>query len=122
MSLLRRRVMIEEMSMRKMYPFYSDYPIITEYGVYFFDSQSASDSVTNVFLKMDDTNYNYCGGAPLSRDFYIEYTEQGVTGYRDAGFREQWFKREQASSSFSLKRCAGTESAPPLVIFKIDKI
>ena len=117
---MRRRMITEEGQSK--YPFYSDYPTITEYGVYLFDSQSDSTSIENVFLKMDDTSYNWCGGGPLNRDFYVEYTEDGLTAYIDAELKQQWFRREQESSSFSLKRCSGVESAPALVVFKVDKI
>ena len=117
---MRRRMITEEGQSK--YPFYSDYPTITEYGVYLFDSQSDSTSNSNVFVKMDNTSYSYCGGGPLNIDFYAEYTKDGLTAYRDAGFKQRWFRMEQESSSFSLKRCSGTESAPALVVFKVDKI
>lgn len=113
---------MEESKQGSQYPFYSDYPTIAEYGIYLFDSQSDSTSNNNVFVKMDNTSYNYCGGAPLDRDFYVEYTKDGVTEYRDTELKQQWFRREQESSSFSLKRCSGTENAPALVVFKVDKI
>ena len=114
--------MIIDESIGTTYPFYSDYPTITEYGVYFFDSQSDSTSNNNVFIKMDNTPYNYCGGAPLNRDFYVQYTGEYVAAFRDVGMNRPWFRKEQESSRFSLKRCSGTESSPPLVVFKVDKI
>ena len=117
-----RRRMLEEFKQSGKYPFYSDYPTITEYGLYLFDSQSDSVSSSNIFLKMDDTSYNYCGGGPLDIDFYVEYKKDGVAAYIDAGLEQQWFRREQESSSFSLKRCSGIENAPALVVFKVDKI
>ena len=117
-----RRRMMEESKQGSQYPFYSNYPTITEYGVYLFDSQSDSTSYDNTFIKMDGTSYNWCGGGPLYRDFAVEYTKEKLTVYSDTVMSSVWIIKEQESSSFSLKRCFGTENDPALVTFKIDKV
>ncbi len=116
-----RRRMIGESKQGDQYPFYSDYPTITEYGTYIFDSQSDSTTPTNVFLKMDNTPYNYAGSANMNKDFAVVYTKEKLTIYNDTVMKTPWITREQESSTFSLKRCRGTENDPPLVTFKIDK-
>ena len=113
---------MEESKQGSQYPFYSDYPTITEYGVYLFDSQSDSTSISNTFIKMDGTSYNWCGGNSLNRDFAVEYTKEKLTVYANTEMSMVWIIKEQESSSFSLKRCGGTEADPALVTFKIDKI
>lgn len=113
---------MEESKQGSQYPFYSDYPTITEYGVYLFDSQSDSTSNSNVFIKMDGTSYNWCGGGPLNRDFAVKYTKEKLTVYSNTVMSNAWIIKEQESSSFSLKICSGTEADPALVTFKIDKV
>ena len=113
--------MIGESKQGDQYPFYSDYPTITEYGTYIFDSQSDSTTNTNVFLKMDNTPYNWAGGGPLDKDLKIVYTKEEITIYSvEIGY--VWINKKQESSRFSLKRCSGTENDPALVTFKIDKV
>ena len=119
--MLRRRVM-EESKQGSQYPFYSDYPTITEYGLYLFDSQSISTSNCNTFIKMDGTSYDWCGGGPLNMDFAVEYTKEKIIVYSNTVMSNVWIIKEQESSSFSLKRCFGTEKDPALVTFKIDKV
>ena len=116
-----RRRMIGESKKGDQYPFYSDYPTITEYGTYIFDSQSDSTKFTNTFLKMDNTPYNYAGGGNMDKDFVVVYTKEKLAVYHDTTMKIPWINCTQESSTFSLKRCDGTEKAPPLVTFKIDK-
>lgn len=116
-----RRRMIGESKQGDQYPFYSDYPTITEYGTYIFDSQSDGSKITNMFLKMDNTPYNWAGGAPVSEDLYIVYTKEEII-IRVATSQSTWINIKQESSRFSLKRCSGTENDPALVTFKIDKV
>ena len=116
-----RRRMIGESKQGDQYPFYSDYPTITEYGTYIFDSQSDSTKFTNTFLKMDNTPYNYAGGGNMNDDFAVVYTKEKLTIYNDTVMKTPWITRVQESSTFSLKRCDGSEKDPPLVTFKIDK-
>ena len=117
-----RRRMIGESKQGDQYPFYSDYPTITEYGTYIFDSQSDSTKNTNTFLKMDNTPYNWAGGSPLDKDFKIVYTKEEITIYDSVEAVHIWINIKQESSRFSLKRCPGTENDPALVTFKIDKV
>lgn len=119
--MLRRRVM-EESKQGSQYPFYSDYPTITEYGTFCFQPQTEDKAITNLFLKLDDTPYNYCGGATKSTILYVEYTAENIAIRKNLPTNPVWIHKEQESSRFSLKRCAGTETYPPLVTFKIDKI
>ncbi len=114
--------MIGESKQGDQYPFYSDYPTISEYGTYIFDSQSDSTKITNIFLKMDNTPYNWAGGAPLDKDFKIVYTKEEITIYNGVESGNIWINKKQESSRFSLKRCSGTENDPALVAFKIDKV
>lgn len=114
-----RRRMIEKEG--EKYPFYSDYPTITEYGTYIFDSQSDETRQSNIFLKMDNTPHNWVGGAPISMDLHIVYTKEEII-IRDARNLQPWINIKQESSRFSLKRCSGTENDPALVTFKIDKV
>lgn len=122
MSLLRRRAMMQANS-GTVYPFYSDYPTITEYGEYVFTAQTDATTNTNTFIKMDNTAHTYAGGGAMNKTFAVEYSEQKLIVYHNtqtSGYI--WITKEQESSSFSLKRCAGTESSPPLVVFKVDRI
>lgn len=119
--MLRRRVM-EESKQGSQYPFYSDYPTITEYGIFCFQPQTKDNTPTNTFLKLDDTPYNWVGSTQKSMIFYIEYTAENIAIRQNLLTNPVWIHKEQESSSFSLKRCGGTEADPALVTFKIDKI
>ena len=122
MSLMRRREMMQANS-GTVYPFYSDYPTITEYGQYVFTAQTDATTLTNTFIKMDNTAYAYAGGGAMNKSFAVEYSEQKLIVYNSAQIDGRiWITKEQESSNFSLKRCAGTESSPPLVVFKVDRI
>ena len=114
--------MSEEKGQEK-YPFYSDYPTITEYGQYVFTAQTDATNNINTFIKMDNTPYNWAGGGAMNKSFAVEYSEQKLivySGTQIGGYI--WMTKEQESSNFSLKRCKGTESSPPLVVFKVDRI
>ena len=120
MSLLRRRGMMQANS-GTVYPFYSDYPTITEYGTFYFYPQTDDSTITNLFLKIDDTPYNWCGSASKKQTLIIEYTKENIAISQYWG-AINWIKKVQESSRFSLKRCAGTENDPSLVVFKVEKI
>lgn len=105
-----------------VYPFYSDYPTITEYGQYVFTAQTNATTLTNTFIKMDNTACAYAGGSAMNKSFLVEYTKQKLVIYNFTYVGPIWITKEQESNSFSLKRCAGAESSPPLVTFKVDKI
>lgn len=113
--------MIGESKQGDQYPFYSDYPTITEYGTFYFQPQIEDNTNTNLFLKLDDTHYNWCGGARKNQQIYVEYTEERII-IRQSFEGFIWIQKEQKSSRFSLKRCSGTENDPALVTFKIDKV
>ena len=106
-----------------VYPFYSDYPTITEYGQYVFTAQTDATNNINTFIKMDNTPYNWAGGGAMNKSFAVEYSEQKLIVYDGTQIGGRiWMAKEQESSNFSLKRCEGTESSPPLVVFKVDRI
>lgn len=118
----RRRMMMTSAESSD-FPFFSDYPVITEYGKYNFYSQSDESTITNTFIKMDDIEYTYCGGGAKSKNFSAVYTAEKLIIYQSPDASGTiWITKNQKSSSFALKRCAGTANAEPLVTLKVEKI
>ena len=105
-----------------VYPFYSDYPTITEYGKYIFTPQTDRAGSSNTFLKMDDTSYQWCGGLNLNESFSATYSREKLIIHSNTDFKGTWIAKEHESSRFSIKRCGGAETDPPLTILKVDKI
>lgn len=122
-ELMRRRILSE--SKQGFQPYYSDYPVFTEYGTYRLTPQTDDSSNTNSFVKLDDTSYNWCGSFMKNRILYAQYTKNSFETFlskEDGSIATRWFIKEQESKVARFKRCTGTESSEPLVEFYVEKV
>ena len=120
-ELMRRRLLSE--SKQGFKPYYSNYPIFTEYGTYRLTPQTDDSTITNTYVKLDDTSYNWCGGGARSISIQVIYTENTFEVSRlTPGGLVKWFTKEQESKVARLKRCSGDERSVPLVEFYVEKV
>lgn len=115
---MRRRMMGE--SKQGFKPYYSNYPIFTEYGTYRLTPQTDDSTITNTYVKLDDTSYNWRGGGPISDIILVTYTENTFEVYKVNYYT--WFTIEQESKVARLKRCAGQENNAAKVEFYVEKV
>ena len=122
-GVMRRRVL--SVSKQGFQPYYSDYPVFTEYGTYRLTAQTDDSSITNVYVKLDDTSYNWCGSVSKNAKLYVEYAKNSFAVFlskADGSIANRWFIKEQESKVARFKRCMGTESSEPLVEFYVEKV
>lgn len=122
-ELMRRRLLSE--SKQGFQPYYSDYPVFTEYGTYRLTPQTDDSSHANSFVKLDDTSYNWCGSCMKNSILYVQYTKNSfetIFSKNDGSISTRWFIKEQESKVARFKRCTGTESSEPLVEFYVEKV
>ena len=120
---MRRRMMGE--SIQGFKPYYSNYPIFTEYGTYRLTPQTDDSTNTNTYVKLDDTSYNWRGGGGRNKALQVTYAENTFTANAILSNGEVggiWFTIEQESKVARLKRCAGAENNAAEVEFYVEKV
>lgn len=122
---MRRRILFHK-SKQGFKPYYSDFPTFTEYGTYDLTPQEDDTKNSNVYIKLDGTSYNYCGGAALNEKLRIIYTEDSFSVYKRIAYIEsmmnKWITKNQTSKIAKFKRCDGTENDKAKMVFYIEKV
>ena len=117
-DILRRRGMMTSVEVDP-YPYQSNYPSFSEYGLFGLTPvEGTSSSNTNCFIKSGTTNYTYVGGDARNRPWRIEITETSIIVYRYyADEWVTWKTKTFAGFPVKIKKCSGGEGNAPTVTF-----
>lgn len=131
-TLLRRRMMMalaaEGGKNEMIEPFYSDYPELTETGVYILTPQTEETaSSPNLFVKLGDTNVEYVGSATINSSYTVVIFDRGtrvlLNSILDIGKGLQRTNAEiEQKATVKMKRCMGSEASEPAVTFYVEQI
>lgn len=105
-------------------PFYSDYPELTEKGLYNLTSQSTETNPVNLYAEFGDETYSYIGGMNKNITLTViileDYSAIYYCGVKDA--RTLVYRKSDTHKGVKLKACAGGKNDAPQVEYYVEKI
>lgn len=124
-TLLRRRTMTLDVNEES---FYSDFPELTETGVYILTPQTDDTTSTNTFLQIGDEKYPWANGGSLNGVYIAVICEKvsrvfvGNIFFDDRVVLNSVQIPVMSKQPIKLKRCDGRETDEALVTFLVEKL
>lgn len=124
---MSRRRMMNERNNKMIEPFYSDFPELTETGLYILTPQTEETTNTNIYIEIGENAYRWVASEQFCTPITIFINDDASRAFfydiRDTGIaRLQSIKGESGKKTIKLKRCAGKEDSPALVTFYVEQI
>lgn len=122
----RRRTLGSEKQANAFEPFYSDFPELTEKGLYQLISQSMKTDMINLYAEFGDEIYTYIGGmrknATLTVVILDDYSVIYLNGVKDGDGINLIFRKSSTHKGVKLKACVGGKNDAPQVEYYVEKI
>lgn len=124
---MRRRTLLGNTSADSFEPFYSDYPELTEVGLYQLTPQTEETGTVNTYIEIGDKQFGYAGGKPQNQVITICILEDAVS-VMHASFTavsdtvESVRRWSGAVPPVKYKSCYGGASDSPLVNYYVERI
>lgn len=120
----RRRTLGSEKQANAFEPFYSDFPELTEKGLYQLISQSTETDMVNTYFEFGEEVYTYAGGIKKNQTFTViildDYSVIYLEGIKDN--RTLVFRKSSTHKGVKLKACFGGKNDAPEVEYYVEKI
>lgn len=124
---MRRRALLESRSIESFEPFYSEYPELTEVGLYQLTPQTEETGTVNTYIEIGDEQLGYAGGKPQNQVVTICILEDAVsvmhaslTNVSDAV--ESVRRWSGAVPPVKYKSCYGGVNDSPLVNYYVERL
>lgn len=120
----RRRTLRNEKQANAFEPFYSDFPELTEKGLYQLISQSTKTDMINLYAEFGDEICTYIGGMRKNITLTVvildDYSVIYYSGVKDG--TSLVFRKSSTHKGVKLKACVGGKNDAPQVEYYVEKI
>lgn len=126
MSLRRRLISMAQEGKSMFEPFYSDYPELTEKGLYTLTPQTEDTDIINSYIEIGDKVYTYAGAPQKKEPYFILISNKVTRVFKgdllatSNNFTSTIFV--EGANTVRFKRCKGLETDEPLVTLYVEKI
>lgn len=125
---MRRRTLLENRSIESFEPFYSDYPELSEVGLYQLTPQTEETGTVNTYIEIGDKQFVYAGGKPQNQAVTICILEDAISVMHTSLTKVSdtvdnvGGRRSGSTPPVKYKSCYGGANDAPLVTYYVERL